>query len=422
MGVLTKLRGRTPAELRTRLGQAIAAASERAGVSRDLSELKEHDWLGRVLSPEVAGAVPDAHALGSFFRSRQRPPILPSFADREATIATLRCRWPHAEPRVLARAANIRDGRFDLLGYSSLDFGTPPDWHLDSVHGRRSPAGHWSQIPFLDAAAVGDHKVIWELNRNQFLLTLGQAYWLSDDEAWAETFVDLVTDWIEANPPKMGINWASSLELAFRSISWIWALEFFRDSPSLTSEVLLRVYQTLYLHGRHIETHLSTYFSPNTHLTGEALGLVYLAVAFPEFRCSARWFETGVRNTDCSGTASDSPRRRLFRAGDSVSTLHGRLLPAPHGTLAIAGVCNFAGRSGTLEPLFEHLMNITGPDGITPRFGDADGGRLLPMAPRAPGDFRDTLSSPRSLGRAETSKPSRRSQRKRFSGCSAHPD
>ena len=46
----------------------------------------------------------------------------------------------------------------------------------------------------------------------------------------------------------------------------------------------MRVLKFLYLNGRHLETYLSTYFSPNTHLTGEALGLFYLGTLLPEFK------------------------------------------------------------------------------------------------------------------------------------------
>jgi hypothetical protein len=40
------------------------------------------------------------------------------------------------------------------------------------VHGKRAPLNPWFKIPFLDFAVVGDHKVTWELNRHQHLVTL----------------------------------------------------------------------------------------------------------------------------------------------------------------------------------------------------------------------------------------------------------
>jgi hypothetical protein len=43
--------------------------------------------------------------------------------------------------------------------------------------GKRTPLLHWSQIDFLNPDVAGDKKFTWELNRHQFFVTLGQAYW-----------------------------------------------------------------------------------------------------------------------------------------------------------------------------------------------------------------------------------------------------
>ena len=55
-----------------------------------------------------------------------------------------------------------------------------------------------------------------------------------------------------------------------------------------------RLLQYLDVHARHLERHLSTWFSPNTHLTGEALALLHLGVLLPELRGAARWREQGL--------------------------------------------------------------------------------------------------------------------------------
>src|SRR5204862_1621437 len=109
------------------------------------------------------------------------------------------------------------------------------------------------------------------------------------------TFAAHLASWMDQNQPKLGINWASSLEVAFRSISWLWAFYFFKDSAAVTVEVFARALKFLYLNARHLETYLSTYFSPNTHLTGEALGLFYLGTLLQQFREAGRWRETGRR-------------------------------------------------------------------------------------------------------------------------------
>ncbi|HXU10846.1 MAG TPA: hypothetical protein VN898_02695, partial [Candidatus Binatia bacterium] len=83
---------------------------------------------------------------------------------------------PPARLPLLEAAEAIGRKRFDLLGYRELSFGDPIDWRLDPVSGRRAPFAHWSRIDLLDSETMGDPKVIWELNRHQWLVTLGQAY------------------------------------------------------------------------------------------------------------------------------------------------------------------------------------------------------------------------------------------------------
>src|SRR6185369_4618258 len=100
--------------------------------------------------------------------------------------------------------------------------------------------------------------------------------------------------WMNQNPPKIGTHWGSSLEIAFRSISWLWSFYFFNESAAFSEAVFNKALSFLYLNARHLETYLSTYFSPNTHLTGEALGLFYLGTVVPEFKNASRWRDTGL--------------------------------------------------------------------------------------------------------------------------------
>jgi hypothetical protein len=137
---------------------------------------------------------------------------------------------------------------------------------------------------------------------------------------------------MDQNPPKLGINWASSLEVSFRVISWLWAFHFFQHSPKLNATLFTRALKYLYLHGRHLETYLSIYFSPNTHLTGEALGLYYLARSFQNFltrnageRSAERFFTTSCRFT-FSRTESTLNSRSYYHRYTSDFYLHFLLL------------------------------------------------------------------------------------------------
>lgn len=376
MSKMQKLRRVSFDELRVRGSQALAAFAER----------KNWSHQSKLLSDDAIRLLFDRDEFG------ERGVFFAAFDDPRLTINELRRRWPNAENEIIERADRITEGRFDLLAFRNLSFGTPIDWHLEPLARKRAPLVHWSRLNYLDADLFGDKKIVWELNRHQYFVTLGQAYWLTGNEQYAETFVAHVNSWMDQNPPKLGINWASSLEVAFRAISWLWALYFFKDSPALTSETFLRICKFLYLNARHLETFLSTYFSPNTHLTGEALGLFYLGTLLPEFKESTRWRKAGLqilfeqlpRHVQPDGVYFE--QSSYYHRYTTDFYLHLRLLLSANQQPVPPEL------DEKLRLLLDHLMYITRPDGTTPLFGDDDGGRLITLSHPASNDFRATLS------------------------------
>ena len=391
---LGKLREMNLAELRDRSSQAVASFAERRNWS-SLTRLPSDQALSRlfVVASVKAGVFEANPDFLEHFKARKEPIFFAGFNKPEAVVEELRRRRPLAELQIIAHANRIVAGRFDLLGFKDLSFGNPIDWQLEPVSGKSAPAIHWSRLDYLNFDIAGDKKITWELNRHQHFLKLGQAYWLTGDENYAATFVAHINSWMDQNPPKLGINWASSLEVAFRSISWLWAFHYFKDSPALDSQTFARALKFLYLNARHLETYLSTYFSPNTHLTGEALGLFYLGTLLPEFRDAARWREKGQ-------TVLVEQLQRQVRP-DGVyfeqSSYYHRYTTDFYTHFLILSRANQKRLSGVVEEkltaLLDHLMYITRPDGTTPLFGDDDGGRLVSLDRRPANDFRAALST-----------------------------
>jgi hypothetical protein len=298
-----------------------------------------------------------------------------------------------SEQQALRRIADDAcEGRFRLLGYEPLDFGTPVDWHYDPVHRKRAPLRHWSRVPYLDAAEVGDHKIIWELNRHQFLVTLGQAFAMTGDERYATAAVGYLRQWIAANPPSRGINWSSSLEVGIRAIAWSWCLRHLVHSAALSSTAFQHVLATLVRHGLHVERYLSTYFSPNTHLTGEALALLYLGTVLPEAPVTARWKVRGVDVLEAE------LRRQVLDDGVyfEKSTWYQRYTVDIylHATVlrTAAGDVPPAWWNDRIARAAEVLSAVTRPDGTIPLIGDDDGGCLLNLEARDVSDVRPTLA------------------------------
>ncbi|HEY2990147.1 MAG TPA: alginate lyase family protein [Candidatus Binatia bacterium] len=308
------------------------------------------------------------------------------------TSLVLREKMSDACARTIAAADQICRGRFDLLGYRGLSFGDPIDWHLDPLSGQRSPLIHWSRLDPLDSVAVGDSKVVWELNRHQWLVHLGVAYRLTHDAKYAGAFAAHLIDWMRANPAGAGINWASSLEAALRIIAWSWALFLFGDAEELAPELFASMLEGVSPHAAHVEKYLSHYFAPNTHLTGEALGLFYAGVLFPELQGSGRWRELGAR------ILIEQSERQILADGvyfeqstcyqryTAEIYLHFLILAERNGFAVPASVRE------RVERLLDFLLAVRRPDGSLPQIGDADGGWLLPLAVRAPDDCRGVFA------------------------------
>ena len=306
------------------------------------------------------------------------------------SMDAIKRRFPDTVRQMQIDANRLHAGEFDLLGYHGLHFGTPIDWHLDPVHDRRAPLLHWSRLNALDPDTVGDSKVVWELNRHQWIVRLAQAFVLTGDPQHADAAARAIDRWLDANPPGVGINWASSLEVSMRLMAWTWVLMLLRDV--IAEPLAIRMLASIHAHATHVQRYLSNYFSPNTHLTGEALGLFYAGVLFPEFRQAEAWRTAGAHTLIEQADKQISDDGFYFEQSTCYQRytceiyLQFLLLAARNGTAIPAGTREHVIR------MVDFLVAARRPDGSMPAIGDADGGDLLPLVPRAADDFRGVFA------------------------------
>ncbi|MGZ8829377.1 MAG: heparinase II/III domain-containing protein [Thermoanaerobaculia bacterium] len=347
-------------------------------------------WVDRIRRGGAADRAlrPVGESLSGFVRNCEEHFFQGPFDERVPDALTSRER-----EELLAIADRASRGRFDLLGYHDLDFGAPVDWHFDPVSGIRAPMAHWTKLDPLDRATVGDSKVVWELNRHQWLVHLGQAWRLTRDERYAETLIRYGQQWLRSNPPGIGINWASSLEVGFRLVAWCWAFVLIRDSRALSQDVFSQFEEAVTAHATHVERYLSYYFSPNTHLTGEALGLFYAGVVFQRSKSAARWRSLATRILVQEIERQALPDGVYFER----STCYQRYTIDIYLHFLI-----LAGRAGVEVPpivtermksMLDALIALRHPDGSMPSIGDADGGMVLPLGTTRPDDYRATFST-----------------------------
>ena len=307
--------------------------------------------------------------------------IVPRFffdaGDAAIVAAEVRRRLPYACESIVESAQRIQEGHFDLLGYRGLSFGDRNiEWQQDPVHRIAAPVEPWYRVPYLDFNQVGDHKIIWELSRHQHLMLLTRAWLYSGDRQFLDTLQNLWEDWRKANPYPMGINWASTLEVAFRCLSWIWIDHMAVSAADFPENLRSKLRDGIGECAVYIERYLSTYFAPNTHLLGEVLALFFVGILYPGFKRAQHWREYGW--SMLLQEASRQVRADGFHFEQSVyyhvyaldMFLHARILAARNGLVIPASY------DSTLRLMAEGLLSI-GAAGEAPRFGDDDGGRLF---------------------------------------------
>lgn len=266
-------------------------------------------------------------------------------------------------------ADEILQHRFPLLG-GTLETGPDIRWRRDYTSGVETAALYFRRIPYLDAARAGDHKSIWELSRHQHLVLLAQAHLFSGRQDFLDEMVRQTESWFEQNPFQRGINWASALEVAFRALSWIWV--YYLVGDRLPKPFRRRLLEGLYHHGLHLEANLSYYFSPNTHLLGEAVALHALGRLFPQFPRAGRWEQTGAR------VVRNELDRQVLADGfhfEQSTYYHVYALDMFQFHAVLRGLDDtFRER---LTRMAELLDSLLGASGVLPFLGDDDGGRFF---------------------------------------------
>jgi Heparinase II/III-like protein/Heparinase II/III N-terminus len=340
-------------------------------------------WLGFTRGPSSNSLPAGSDASARFFFSS---------AELVPLIAELARRFPSEAAAIIRSAEQICKHEFDLLGFEGVSYGPAIDWHLDAVHGKTAPRKPWFRIRYLNFNEVGDSKITWELNRHQHLVTLAKAYRLTGREEFAKELFSQWYDWQNQNPYPIGINWASSLEVAFRTISWLWIWKLLADAPVVPPTFYPDLFCQLNVSGRHIEKYLSTYFSPNTHLLGEGVALFFLGTLCPNLPRARRWQQTGwdtileaaKRQVRSDGMYFEQSTYYHIYALDFF--LHSRILAVVNG-LHVSKEFD-----QTIERMMDFLATLA-QTGVPPRLGDDDGGRIFDALRNRPEHLLDPLTT-----------------------------
>ncbi|MBO6520039.1 MAG: alginate lyase family protein [Rhodospirillales bacterium] len=339
-------------------------------------------WLG---SSSLAAALDqsDFDAVISAFRAANPFPALAMPAAVAAAIE------PRSRSEILARADMAMRREVNFLGSGIYTLSTPVDWCLDFKSGTRWAMRASHRLPVNDPGNPSDIKIIWELSRLQWLLPVGQAYVLEQDESRAEFARIIIEEWLASNPVCAGPNWMCAMDVALRAISMIWLAQACKDSASWRDTGFQeRLIKSLVLHARFIDGNLEYADINGNHLTADLAGLTVLGIALGGRGIAAKWIEKSWRLL-CDEFPMQVPDDGVCREGSlPYHRLVGELFLLPALARRNVGLPVGSDYVARLRKMGRFTEAATQPDGEVAVWGDADDGRGLPLGTQGMNDHR----------------------------------
>lgn len=331
---------------------------------------------------------------------------------------------PDAWPTTLVSPPNATEA---TRIWGLIDEGyVPIDWQRDSKSGWRWSERTWSRDISYGSEPGVDVKLPWELARCQHLPRLALAERLAGageagfaaPERYRREFRNQVLDFIATNPPRYGVNWTTSMDVALRLVSWLIAHDLF-GGPDGFDEAFEAVFaRSVVEHGRHLATHLEWSDEVRgNHYLSDLLGLIAAGAYLPSRPETDAWLAFGIAELLAELDSQIHADGTVFEGSTSyhglsteiatvavalIAGLDGDRLRAVRGVQA-AAITGWVPRvplplpwrertEHRLTPLPEAVLErlaraaaftiaVTKPDGHIAQIGDNDSGRVLKLAP-----------------------------------------
>lgn len=275
---------------------------------------------------------------------------------------------------------------FNYLGSGWTQL-SPMVWNVDFKCGYEWPQGRFYRYYQSSSSTKSDIKVVWELSRCHHLLWLAEAYLQTGDKKYASEVVSQIEHWIDNNPLMYSINWTCAMDVAFRAINWMYALNMIMSSGVVTDEFCCKVYISLFEHGFFISNNLEKNipYSGN-HYLSDLVGMLFISSIFPKNRSARQWNKFALREFCYEVDNQIGPNGVHYENSVSYHRLVTELFVAAYALLARQHhkVANRV--RNKIGSMLDFVSAYIKPNGLSPVIGDNDDGRLLPFVPR---DFRD---------------------------------
>jgi hypothetical protein len=274
----------------------------------------------------------------------------------------------------------------------------PIDWQLDFKSGYRwSELTHFADLRYGDSLGA-DVKVPWELARMQHLPQLAVAHVAAKNGAsgfrtgqiYAEAVRNQVLDFLAANPPRFGVNWACAMDVGIRLVNIVVALDLFHDSGATFDGPFLDVVsRSITEHSRHVMGNLEwSEQGRGNHYLANIIAVLFAAAYLPRSGETDAWLTFASRELIAEATEQFLPDGGNIEGSLAYHRLSGELVL--FGIALLVGLDEDETKLSSPVPhaLFTKLAaaadlthHATKPNGDITQWGDNDSGRLVKLQP-----------------------------------------
>ena len=288
----------------------------------------------------------------------------------------------------------IQDSKF------KIDY-VPIDWQLDFKSGYRWSEKNLSVDITFGQVPGQDVKVPWELARMQHLPALAWAFGMSQQktqgfevpEVYLREFRNQLLDFIASNPPRYGVNWSCTMDVAIRVANWVLAYDLFRSlGAKFDVEFDGLLARSVAEHADHIFHHLE--WDPllrSNHYLADIVGLLWATAHLPENKESDRWSTFVMEELNKEVLSQFDEDGANFEASTSYHRLSAEMIA--YSTALLVGLQIFGGRWDDFWKHFSEdywvrfgrmprfTMDMTQSSGQVVQIGDNDSGRFFKLFP-----------------------------------------
>ena len=256
----------------------------------------------------------------------------------------------------------------------------------------------------------------WELARLHHLVYLAYAHRLANrnepdfrvPDVYKTEFQNQILDFAASNPPRFGVNWACTMDVAIRVTNMIMAYNLFRNDPSCTFESTFdSVFAaSIYDHALHIYQNLERLPLRANHSFANIVGLLFASASLPDTQEVQTWYTFASTQLASSMGEQFTHDGANFEGSTSYHRLSAEM--AVYGVALVLGIESIHSDASSplrlqsplriarshvsrslvsarhfelLERMAEFSIDITKPSGRIHQIGDNDSGRFLKIEP-----------------------------------------